>query len=63
MVRAAYGANGTTRIVFIRGRINEESDVGMLAEKLLSEVPVITSGDYLFQQHNANYHVSRASRS
>ena len=35
----------------------------MLAENLLPKAPLITGGDYLFQQNNASCHASSALRS
>lgn len=43
--------------------MNSERYVDVLAENLLPEAPLITCGDYLFQQDNASVHVSRASKS
>ena len=48
LVWAAFVANGSPPVVFIRGRLNSESYIDMLPENLLPEVPAITSGDYLF---------------
>ena len=48
MVWAFFAANGTPPLVSIRGRLNLKSCVNMLTKKLLSEAPLIISGDYLF---------------
>ena len=61
MVWTGFAANGTTPRVSIPDRFNSESYIHMLAENLLSEAPLITGGDYLFQQGNGNCHVSCAS--
>ncbi|GBL83753.1 Transposable element Tc3 transposase [Araneus ventricosus] len=43
--------------------MNSQSYVDILADNLLPEAPLITSGDYLFQQDNASVHVSQTSKS
>ena len=63
MVWAGYAASGTTEIVFLQGKMNSNSYVDMLGDNLLPEAPLITSGDYLFQQDNASIHVSAAAKS
>ena len=49
MVWAGFVASGKVPKVSIRGRMNSESNVDVLAENLLPEAPFITDGDYLFQ--------------
>ncbi|GBM36738.1 hypothetical protein AVEN_171851-1 [Araneus ventricosus] len=49
MVWGGFATEGTTPIVFVQGRMNSESYVDILADNLLPEAPLITSGDYLFQ--------------
>ena len=34
----------------------------MLGESLLPEAPLVTSGDYVFQQDNASIHVSTSAK-
>ena len=34
----------------------------MLGESLLPEAPLISSGDYIFQQDNASIHVSKRAK-
>lgn len=43
--------------------MNSDSYAVMLAEKSLPEAIFITGSDYLFQQDNVSFHVSRAPRS
>ncbi|GBN77400.1 Transposable element Tc3 transposase [Araneus ventricosus] len=62
IVWGGFATDGTTRIVFVQGRMNSESHVDILADNLLPEAPLITSGDYLFQQDNASGHVSQTSK-
>ena len=61
MVWTGLAANGTRPRVSIRDRFNSESYIHMLAKNLLPETPLITGGDYLFQQDDGNCHVSCAS--
>lgn len=35
----------------------------MLSEKILTEAPLDTGGDYFFQQDNASFHIFRVSHS
>ena len=42
--------------------MNSDRYVDMLGESLLPEVPLITSGDYIFQQDNASIHVSKSAK-
>ena len=53
-----FAANRIAPIEFIQGHLHSELYVDMLAEHLLPEEPLITGGDYLFQQDNASCHVS-----
>lgn len=62
MVWGAFAANGTTPIVFINRTMNSDRYVDMLGESLLPEAPLITSGDYIFQQDNASIHVSTSAK-
>ena len=63
MVQAGFPAIGTTPKVAIQDYLNSESYIDMLVESLLPKTPLITGGDYLFQQDNASCHVSCVSRS
>ncbi|GBM84936.1 Transposable element Tc3 transposase [Araneus ventricosus] len=63
MVWGSFETEGATPIVFVQGRMNSESYVDILADNLLPETLLITSGDYLLQQDNASVHVSRTSKS
>lgn len=63
MVWAGFSANGITPIVFWDKKVDSAAYQDMLAENLLPIAPLITSGDYLFQQDNATIHVSSASKS
>lgn len=63
MIWGGFATVGTTPIVFVQGKMNSESYVDILADNLLPIAPLITSGDYLFQQDNAAVHVSESSRS
>ena len=63
MAWAGFVANGTPPIVSIRGCLNSNSYVDMLSENLLPDAHFNAGSDSLFQQDNASYHVSCASRS
>ncbi|GBM73692.1 Transposable element Tc3 transposase [Araneus ventricosus] len=63
MVWGGFATEGTTPLVFVQGRMNSESYVDILADNILPEAPLITSGDYLFQQGNASVHISETSKS
>lgn len=63
MVWGGFAAKGTTPIVFMQCKTNSQTYLDILAENLLPEAPLITSGEYLFQQDNASIHVSAASKS
>ncbi|GBM73525.1 Transposable element Tc3 transposase [Araneus ventricosus] len=67
MVWRGFGTEGTNPIVFVQCRMNSESYVDILADNLLPEAPLITSGGYLFQQYNgqdnASVYVSQTSKS
>ena len=63
MVWGAFAAAGTTPIVFLQGRTNSIMYQDMLAENLLPNAPLITCGDYIFQQDNASIHASASSKS
>ena len=56
-----FEANGVIPTVFINRKINSDKDVHMLGESLLPEVLLLTSGDYIFQQDNAQIHVSTSA--
>lgn len=56
--QGGFVAHATTAIVFVQNRMNSESYVDMLVEKIL---PFDADGDYLFRQDNSILSVSRAS--
>ncbi|GBL94094.1 Transposable element Tc3 transposase [Araneus ventricosus] len=63
MVWGGFATEGTTPIVFVQGRMNSDGYVDILADNLLTEAQLITSGDHLLQQGNASVHVSQTSKS
>jgi len=63
MVWAGFAANGTTQMVFLDIMVNSAAYQDILGEHLLPTAPLITSGDYLFQQDIASIHVSCTSKS
>lgn len=62
MVWGAFASNGTTPIVFISTRINSIKYQDILADNLLPTAPLITSGDFTFQQDNASVHNSCSTK-
>lgn len=54
----AGSASGNTESVFLQGKKNSITNVGMLGEHLLPVAPLTTSGDYLFQKNIEWVHVS-----
>lgn len=53
----------TTLIVFVQTRMNSENYIDILGDNFLPEEPLITSGDYLFQQDIASVHISKTWKS
>ncbi|GBM07739.1 Transposable element Tc3 transposase [Araneus ventricosus] len=63
MVWGGFATKETTPIISVQGRMNSEGYVDILADNLLTEAQLITSGDYLLQQGNPSVHVSQTSKS
>ena len=63
MIWGGFAANGTTPIAYVKAKSNSEDYQDILAEKLLPEAPLITSGEYIFQQDNASIHNSSSTKS
>ncbi|GBN88792.1 Transposable element Tc3 transposase, partial [Araneus ventricosus] len=55
MVWGGFATEGATPIVFVQGRVNSESYVDILADNLLPEAPLITSGDYFSSRTMLQY--------
>lgn len=62
MVWAAFAAGGTIPIVFMPNKMNSIMYQDMLGDNLLPIAPLITSGDWTFQQDNASVHVSKSTK-
>ena len=63
MVWAAIAADGTTSIVFIHEKMNSIVYQDMLGDNLLSIAPLITSGNWTFQQDSASVQVLKSTKS
>ena len=63
MICAAIAAGGTTPIVFMHEKMNSIMYQDMLGDNLLPIAPLITSGNWTFQQDNASVHVSKSTKS
>ena len=62
MIWGAFAANGTIPIVVIDTKINAVKYQDMLGDTLLPNAPLVTSGDWTFQQDNASIHAARSTK-
>ena len=61
MVWGTFAANVTLPVAVIDTKMEEEKYQDMLRDTLLSYAPLVTSGDWTFQQDNANIQVSHST--
>lgn len=59
MVWGAISINGTVSLSFVEGSINSEKYQNILSKELL---PIISDGNYVFQQDNASCHTSKSTK-
>ena len=62
MVRGTFAANVTLPIAVIDTKMKAEKYQDMLGDTLLSYAPLVTSGDWIFQQDNPSIHVSHSTK-
>ena len=63
MICVANAAGGTNPIVVMHKKMNSIMYQDMLGDNLLPIAPLITSGNWTFQQDNASDHVSKSTKS
>ena len=62
MVRGTFAGNVKLPIAVIDKKMKAETFQDMLGDTLLSYAPLVTSGDWLFQQDNTSIHVSHSRK-
>ena len=62
MIWAAFGYNGKTQIVFLKGRQKFEDYINVMRNHLLPNAQNLAGKNWIFQQDNALIHVSKYSK-
>lgn len=63
MIWGCMSSKGVGNLYMIEGTVNADKYITILDEKLLPSLPLITSGDYSFQQDGAPCHTARKVKS